>query len=490
MTDPTGETNGAGLETNRRILVIDDNAAIHDDFRKILCDDGGEAALNADEADIFGEESSSMEAAGFELDSALQGEEGLALVRKAVEEGRPYAMAFVDVRMPPGWDGIETVSRIWKEYPELEVVICTAYSDYSWDDMTDKLGHTDRLLILKKPFDNVEVLQLACALTSKWNLARQVNQKMEDLERTVESRTRELEKQKCSLEETVKKLQQMQSQLLQADKMASIGQLAAGVAHEINNPIGFVSSNLNSLGQYVEDLKCVLTAYDGMLSDCREHDQFAARVEEIDRVRQEKDIDYVLSDVGSLLAESVEGTDRVRQIVADLRDFSHVDNPDANEENINDLLDKTINVAWNELKYKTEIVREYGDIPAVLCYGGKLGQVFLNLLVNAAQAIEKRGVITVRTGQEGESIWIEVADTGSGIPRENLNRVFDPFFTTKEVGKGTGLGLNLAYNIVHAHGGKISVNSTVGEGTTFRIELPITGPPIAKEKEQQHEYAS
>ncbi len=490
MIDPTSEAVVAALETNRRILVIDDNAAIHDDFRKILCDDGGEADLNADEADIFGGESLSNDAAGFQIDSALQGEEGLALVRKALEEGFPYAMAFVDVRMPPGWDGIETVSRIWMEYPELEIVICTAYSDYSWDDMTDKLGHTDRLLILKKPFDNVEVLQLACALTSKWNLARQVSGKMDDLEQTVESRTRELEKQKRNLEETVEKLQRTQSQLLQADKMASIGQLAAGVAHEINNPIGFVSSNLNSLGQYVEDLKFVLAAYDGMLSDCQEHDEFAAKVEEIQRVRQEKDIDYVLSDVGNLLAESVEGTERVRQIVADLRDFSHVDNPDANEEDINDLLDKTMNVAWNELKYKTEIVREYGEIPTVLCYGGKLGQVLLNLLVNAAQAIKERGTITVRTGQESENIWIEVADTGSGIPPENLNRIFDPFFTTKEVGKGTGLGLNLAYNIVHAHGGKISVDSTVGEGTTFRIELPIAGPPCAKEKEQQHECVS
>lgn len=478
-------TGCATFEMNRRILVIDDNSAIHDDFKKILCVHHCEVDLEAQETELFGEDISSIEAADFQVDSAQQGKEGLELVRTALKAGRPYAMAFVDVRMPPGWDGIETVSRIWKEYPALEVVICTAYSDYSWEQMTQALGETDRLLILKKPFDNVAVRQLACALTSKWNLARQVTGKMDHLERNVELRTRELEEQKRSLEEAVEHLQRTQSQLLQADKLACIGQLAAGVAHEINNPIGFVSSNLNSLGHYVDDLKCVLGAHEKLYAECQERPEFAATVEEIGRVRQSKDIEYFLSDVGSLLAESVEGAQRVRRIVADLRDFSHVDNPDVTDEGINTLLDKTINVAWNELKYKTELIREYGRIPTILCYGGKLGQVFLNLLVNAAQAINERGTITVRTGQVGDAIWIEVADTGSGIAPENLTRICDPFFTTKEVGKGTGLGLNLAYNIVLAHEGRIDVKSVVGEGTTFRIELPVAGPSAAKEESHE-----
>ena len=193
-------------------------------------------------------------------------------------------------------------------------------------------------------------------------------------------------------------------------------------------------------------------------------------------------IDYVMSDIGDLIAESVEGTQRVRRIVADLRDFSHVDTPDVDIEDINRLLDKTVNVAWNELKYKTQVVRKYGDIPAIPCYGGKLGQVFLNLLVNAAQAIEQRGTITLRTGRDDGHIWIEVADTGCGIAPENLDRIFDPFFTTKETGKGTGMGLHLAYRIIQAHGGRIGAESTVGQGTTFRVELPVTGPPELKEK--------
>ncbi len=276
----------------------------------------------------------------------------------------------------------------------------------------------------------------------------------------------------------------LRTQLVQSDKMASIGQLAAGIAHEINNPIGFISSNLNRLHDYVRDIKRVLAAYQGLREACGEGGgaDVAARAQEIDRIREEIDLGYIVSDLSNLVAESIEGSERVRQIVANLRDFSHVDSPDVTEEDVAELLEKTISVAWNVLKYKVQVVREYGPTPPLPCYGGKLGQVFLNLLVNAADAIADRGTITIRTGAVEGVVWIEISDTGRGIAPENLSRIFEPFFTTKEVGEGTGLGLHLAHNIVAAHQGQLMVESTVNRGTTFRIELPLAGPPAGKDE--------
>ena len=398
--------------------------------------------------------------------------------------------------MPPGWDGIETTARFWKVDDRLQVVICTAYTDYSWEEIIQRLGQSDSLLILKKPFDNIEVRQVACGLTRKWQIARELDVRMKELEQTVALRTSELKEQRLSLERTVAQLHQAHTQLLQADKMASIGQLAAGVAHEINNPIGFISSNLNSLSQYADDLQRLFASYDALLEAAKSAPTLETAVESVVRARKECDFDYIVSDLDSLIAESKEGARRVRQIVADLRDFSHVDTQEVEDEDINEVMDKTINVAWNELKYKAEVKREYGSVPAIPCYGGKLGQVFLNLLVNAAQAISERGSITIRSGKDDEPahadapfVWIEVCDTGCGIPPENIKRVFDPFFTTKQVGKGTGLGLHLAYTIVQAHGGRLTVKSTVGVGTTFRVELPVSGPPKAKEN-NRCEFAS
>ncbi len=467
-------------QLNRRILIVDDNAAIHADFRKILAvADSDRTALEQEAAFLFGDAATPAHPAPvFELYSAFQGQEALEAVHRAKQDAHPFAVAFVDVRMPPGWDGVETSARLWEVDPELQVVICTAYSDYAWSDMLKQLGHTDRLLILKKPFDNVEVSQLAVALTAKWMLARQASRRMEELEECVRERTRELQQQKEELANALARLQEAHAQLVQSDKMASIGQLAAGVAHEINNPIGFISNNLNSLARYIADLTRILQAEDELLATCLTGPpEVQAVAAKLRNLRAAADIAYLLSDGNALIKESIEGTQRVRQIVADLRDFSHIDTPDVNEEDINRLLDKTINVCWNELKYKAEVVREYGDLPPVRCYGGKLAQVFLNLLVNAAQAIEEHGTITVRTGRDRDQVWVEVADTGCGIPPENLRRIFEPFFTTKEVGKGTGMGLHLAYKIVEAHRGRILVESELGRGSTFRVELPISGPP-------------
>jgi PAS domain S-box-containing protein len=272
-----------------------------------------------------------------------------------------------------------------------------------------------------------------------------------------------------------KKLEEAHNQLLQSEKMASIGQLAAGVAHELNNPIGFVNSNLGTLDGYLHDLLFILDAYDKAMSD----GDFAADSEgaksRIEHICKERDFDFVRDDIFQLIAESREGIDRVRRIVLDLKTFSRAGVQESDYADLNQGLESTLNIVWNELKYKCKVIKELGELPPVYCQASQINQVFLNLLVNAGQAIEENGEITLRTrlADEGRLVVVEVSDTGKGIAPENLSRIFDPFFTTKPVGKGTGLGLSLSYSIIQAHHGRIEVDSKLGQGTTFRVILPI-----------------
>jgi signal transduction histidine kinase len=282
-----------------------------------------------------------------------------------------------------------------------------------------------------------------------------------------------LEAERARQDELIKKLAQAQSQLLQSEKMASIGQLAAGVAHEINNPIGFVNSNLGSLQRYMNDLFSILSAYEAGECELK-----AETLVALDKLKREIDISFLREDVVSLLTESMDGMQRVKHIVQDLKNFSHVDESEKQWANLERGLDSTLNVARNEFKHKAEVIKEYAGIPEIECMPSQLNQVFMNLIVNAAHAIESHGTITLRTGQEeGEGkVWVEVQDTGAGIKPEHLGRIFDPFFTTKPVGQGTGLGLSLSYGIVQKHDGRISVKSEVGVGSVFRVTLPIHAP--------------
>src|SRR3990167_6232583 len=228
---------------NRRILLIDDTPSIHQDFRKILLPDtSAESDLDAVEAVLF-DAKVKASATPFELDSAYQGQEGLAKVCESLKANRPYALAFVDMRMPQGWDGVESIERLWQEVLLLQIVVCTAYSDYSWEEVLERPDGRDRLLILKKPFDNIEVSQLANTLTAKWDMRRLAALQISELEQEVQQRTVEIRRTSAALQVEVVERKQLESQLLQAEKLASIGQLAAGVAHEINNPIGYISSN-------------------------------------------------------------------------------------------------------------------------------------------------------------------------------------------------------------------------------------------------------
>ncbi|MGZ9038805.1 MAG: ATP-binding protein [Burkholderiales bacterium] len=272
------------------------------------------------------------------------------------------------------------------------------------------------------------------------------------------------------LRQTNEQLQETRTQLLQSEKMASIGQLAAGVAHEINNPIGYVKSNFGSLDTYLSQLFEVIQIY-------QDEEAFIidpAALARITGVRQSVDLEFLSKDVFALLKESREGISRVGKIVQDLKDFSRVGAGDEwGWANLHEGLETTINIVNNEIKYKAQLMKEYGELPEVECLPSQLNQVFLNLLVNAAHAIDTQGTITISSAVHGDEVWIEVADTGKGIAPEHLNRIFDPFFTTKPVGKGTGLGLALSYGIVQKHHGRIEVQSELGHGTTFRVCLPI-----------------
>lgn len=280
----------------------------------------------------------------------------------------------------------------------------------------------------------------------------------------------ELRQQQKVLLETNKRLEESHSQLLQSEKMAAIGQLAAGVAHEINNPIGYINSNIGTLQGYIQDLFRLLDAYDRMEPAAAETDRALMQVRV---VKQEIDLAFLKHDITDLLRESQEGVSRVRQIVRDLKDFSHVDDQEWTWADLRQGLDSTLNIVHNEIKYKAKVIKEYGDIPQIECRLHQLNQVFMNLLVNAAHAIEDKGTIWVRTGTEQDWVWVEIEDTGHGIAPEHLTRIFDPFFTTKPVGKGTGLGLSLSWGIVQRHGGRIEVDNAVGKGARFRVWLPL-----------------
>jgi PAS domain S-box-containing protein len=279
-----------------------------------------------------------------------------------------------------------------------------------------------------------------------------------------------------------KRLEEAQSQLLQSEKMASIGQLAAGVAHEINNPIGFVSSNVFTLERYITQMFSLLDTYEKAMSHVAEQDENSIAVA---AVKKQIDFTYLREDIFSLIHESSSGLARVKKIVQDLKDFSHVDQADWQQADLISGLESTLRVVWNEVKYKAEVVKELGKLPEVECLPGQINQVFMNLLVNAAQAITERGTITLRAGQDGDNVWVEVADTGQGIPEENLRLIFDPFFTTKSVGKGTGLGLSLSYGIVKKHHGRIEVKSQIGVGSTFRVWLPVKQPLLVDGTSQE-----
>ena len=432
------------VDKNLRVLVVDDNEAIHADFRKILEKPGRTAdALAAAAAELFGDfaPQAPVPTPVFEMESAFQGQEGLDFVQRAKAAGRPYAMAFVDVRMPPGWDGVETVVRMWQVQPDLQIVICTAYSDYSWDELFRKLGHSDRLVILKKPFDNIEVQQLATALTEKWRLTQQAQLKIEDLERRVQQRATELE---TTLE-----------QLAHARKMEAVGQLAGGIAHDYNNILTATLMQLGLLATHPEATPAIRAGVDELekmaqrsASLTRQLLTFSRRqVVQIKVFDLNESIDNLVKMLRRLLGEHIELT-----------------------------LAKSARPMWIE-----------GD-------PGMVEQVVTNLCVNARDAMMPRGGRLSLATEEvtldasapaanpesrpGSFIRLTVEDTGCGMDAMTIEHIFEPFFTTKELGKGTGLGLATVYGIAKQHHGWVEVSSEPERGSRFRVYFPVAAKVV------------
>jgi len=439
-------------QENRRILVIDDNRAIHDDFRKIFCPpDLTDSNLESFERVLFDKAARVPDPTHFDIDCAFQGQEGVEMARQALAAGKPYATAFIDVRMPPGWDGVETVAKIWEVDSDLQVVICSAYSDYSWNDMLATVGHSDRLVILKKPFDPIEAQQLAHALTEKWRLLQESKNKLNDLEKIVGARTAELQAE-------IVERKQLEAQFRQSQKMEAFGQLAGGVAHDFNN------------------LLAVIMGFANLLRDTEE--------------------------LGAEAREQVEqvhlASERAANLTRQLLTFSRKRDMQIRSLSLNDVIgDMTkmlVRLIGEDIKLECKFSP---NLPRVQVDPSMMEQVLMNLVVNARDAMPKGGQLMISTdavviesshtrGQSearaGDFVCLSVRDTGCGMTPEVQARIFEPFFTTKGFGKGTGLGLATVFGIVKQHLGWIEVASEVGLGTSFRIFIPVSSQPAPERR--------
>jgi two-component system NtrC family sensor kinase len=369
---------------------------------------------------------------------------------ECIEKAKTYCpdLILLDVMMPK-MDGIETCKKL-KDDPEtatIPVIMLTGSTDRGLRLNGLSVGAND---YLPKPVDMAELMIKARNLLQLKNFGDIIGQRGIELEKA-------------------------NARLFQQEKLASLGQLAAGVAHEINNPLAFITSNLGSLQKHMQRLLNFMEIQSKAMeavSNCAEGKRRAI-LQQLRKDERFLKIEYVIKDIKKLINESLDGAIRVKWIVQDLRNFCRADDNEFKLADINVELEGAINIVSNELKYKATAKKEYGQIPLTKCNAGRLGQVFMNLLINAAQAIETRGEIIIKSWHAEGSIYVSISDTGCGIPEEISPRIFEPFFTTKEVGKGTGLGLSVAYDILKKHNGNITVESERGKGTTFTVKIPV-----------------
>lgn len=416
-------------EDDRRILIVDDDDAIRQMFAGYL----GET---------------------YECTTAASSEE--ALNQLAVDN---YALVISDLTMP-GRNGIELLREIVARYPDTAVIMVSGVDRPQRVRDALRLGAYDYLI---KPCE-MESLSIA--------VERAIERR--DLARTAKRYKADLERRNTELAGRTAELQRLQAQIIHSEKMASLGQLAAGVAHELNNPAGFIYGNMDILKDYVSGLTRVLIAYEGVPLP----KAFAERVTEIKR---EIDYDGMMAELDSIITDCQDGAERIRDVVQNLRLFSRLDEAEVKKIDLHEGIDSTVRLLSRYYSSgHVDLVREYGALPPVSCYAGQLNQVWMNLLNNAAQAVGAAGVVKVSTSYEGDMVEVVVSDTGCGIPAEQLSKIFDPFFTTKPVGEGTGLGLSISYGIIERHQGTITVKSQLGVGTSFTVRIPVYAQSLAR----------
>jgi two-component system, NtrC family, sensor kinase len=359
---------------------------------------------------------------------------------------------------------------------------------------TDKFEYHENPVIAKSGKKRL----IAWHNVSLWDERKKINAVLSSGEDITERREAEdkLKKTYEELEKAHREMKGMQSQIIQSEKLASIGQLAAGVAHEMNTPVGFVASNFETLQKYFKKFKTLLEMHAELarMILTSDKEQLNAKLAEINKAATDMKIGFVLEDIGALFEESKEGLTRVTKIIQNLRDFSRIDQAEAFDKfDLNHGIEATLIVARNAIKYHADVVTEFADIPHIPCNASQINQVFLNVLVNAAQAIESQhretnGSIRIKTYSDDTHVICKITDDGPGIPANVIEKIFDPFFTTKPAGKGTGLGLSVSYDIiVRKHKGELLVKSVVGKGTEFTIKLPIKAAPTVEKQDKETE---
>lgn len=406
----------------QRILVVDDEAIIRTIYSSFL------------------EEK-------YTCDTASSCNEALALLAK-----NTYALVMSDIQMP-GRNGVELLREIRYRYPDTAVIMVSGIDRPQ--RIRDAL-HIGAVDYLTKPCE-LDVLG--------FSVDRALERR--ELMLTTRSYRADLERQNVELAASKAQLERLQAQIVHSEKMAGLGQLAAGVAHELNNPAGFIYGNMDLIRGYLGRLELMLSIYERVRLP-------AAEAAELALTKKEIGYDSLLPDLRSMITDCVEGAERIRDVVKNLRLFSRLDDGEFKRIDLHENIDSTIRLLSGYYgSGRIRLVREYGKLPPVNCYAGQLNQVWTNLLVNAAQAIKKTGEVKISSRVEGESAVITISDTGGGIEPANLRKIFDPFFTTKPVGEGTGLGLSISYGIIRKHGGAIEAESVPGAGTTFRVSIPI-----------------